>query len=77
MAVATPEHRAAHLLDVARAYLHADDATSAARALIEAERTAPAEIRHRPAARGVLAEIARDPRAPTRVTRLAVSLGVG
>ncbi|WP_233513698.1 helix-turn-helix domain-containing protein [Micromonospora craterilacus] len=72
-----PGHRAAHLLDAARAYLHADDATNAARVLIEAERTAPAEIRHRPAARNVLAEIARDPRAPTTITQLAATLGLG
>ncbi|WP_331461138.1 helix-turn-helix domain-containing protein [Micromonospora tarapacensis] len=72
-----PEHRAAHLLDAARAYLHADDPTNAARVLIEAEHTAPAEIRHRPAAREALAELARDPRAPTTVTQLAVTLGVG
>ncbi|MFY1576401.1 hypothetical protein ACN26Z_16080 [Verrucosispora sp. WMMD703] len=72
-----PEHRAAHLLDVARAYLHADDATNAARVLIEAERTAPAEIRHRPAGRELLAEIARDACAPSTITQLAVALGVG
>ncbi|MFI7551388.1 helix-turn-helix domain-containing protein [Micromonospora sediminimaris] len=72
-----PEHRAAHLLNVARAYLHADDATTAARMLVEAERTAPAEIRHRPAARELLAEIARDACAPSTITQLAVSLGVG
>ncbi|WDZ87743.1 helix-turn-helix domain-containing protein [Micromonospora cathayae] len=71
------EHRAAHLVDAARAYLHADDPASAARVLVEAEHTAPAEIRHRPVAREVLAEIARDPHAPTSLTQLAVTLGVG
>ncbi|MEU5563408.1 helix-turn-helix domain-containing protein [Micromonospora musae] len=71
------EQRVAHLLEVARAYLHADDAVNAARVLIEAERTAPAEIMHRPVARDVLAEIARDPRVPTTITQLAVTLGVG
>ncbi|MFI2711231.1 helix-turn-helix domain-containing protein [Micromonospora sp. NPDC018662] len=63
------EHRAAHLLDVARAYLHAGDAGNAARVLVEAERTAPAEITHRPVARDILAEVARDPRAPTTIAR--------
>ncbi|MFG3701791.1 helix-turn-helix domain-containing protein [Micromonospora sp. NPDC047620] len=71
------EHRAAHLLDIARAYLHVDDAINAGRVLTEAERTAPAEITHRPVARNVIAEIARDPRAPTTITQLAVTLGVG
>ncbi|MFI7074749.1 helix-turn-helix domain-containing protein [Micromonospora sediminicola] len=56
------EHRAAHLLDVARAHLHAGDVGNAARMLTEAERTAPAEITHRPVARNILAEIAREPR---------------
>ncbi|MEU1603866.1 helix-turn-helix domain-containing protein [Micromonospora matsumotoense] len=35
------EHRAAHLLDAARAYLHVGDPVSAGRALLAAERTAP------------------------------------
>ncbi|WFE36606.1 helix-turn-helix domain-containing protein [Micromonospora sp. WMMD975] len=71
------EHRAAHLLTVARAHLHAGDAGQAARMLTEAERTAPAEITHRPVARDIVAEIARDPRAPTTITQLATTLGVG
>ncbi|MFC8615997.1 helix-turn-helix domain-containing protein [Micromonospora purpureochromogenes] len=71
------EHRAAHLLNVARAYLHLDDAGNAARVLTEAERIAPAEIVHRPAAWDILAEVARDPRAPTRIAQLAATLGVG
>ena len=45
------EHRAAHLLDAARAYLQADDPINAGRVLVDADRIAPAEIRHRPAAR--------------------------
>ncbi|MDG4801992.1 helix-turn-helix transcriptional regulator [Micromonospora sp. WMMD980] len=71
------EHRAAHLLDMARACLHAGDVGSAARMLTEAERTAPSEITHRPAARDILAEVARDPRAPTTIAKLAATLGVG
>ncbi|TWG18926.1 helix-turn-helix domain-containing protein [Micromonospora taraxaci] len=71
------EHRAAYLLDVARAYLNVGDAGNAARVLTEAERTAPAEITYRPVARDVLAEVARDPRAPTTIAQLAATLGVG
>ncbi|MFI6128484.1 helix-turn-helix domain-containing protein [Micromonospora sp. NPDC051141] len=71
------EHRAAHLLDVARAYLHAGDVGNAARLLTEAERTAPAEITCRPVARDILAEVARGPRAPTTIAKLAATLGVG
>ncbi|MFI7209830.1 helix-turn-helix domain-containing protein [Micromonospora maritima] len=71
------EHRAAHLLDVARAYLHSGDVGNAARMLTEAERTAPSEITHRPAARDILAEVVRDPRAPTTIAKLAATLGVG
>ncbi|MGY3519923.1 helix-turn-helix domain-containing protein [Micromonospora sp. PTRAS2] len=70
------EHRAAHLLDAARAYLHADDPARAARALAEAERVAPAEVRHRPAARDIVAQVARDPHAPATVVQLAAALGV-
>ncbi|MFI2667498.1 helix-turn-helix domain-containing protein [Micromonospora carbonacea] len=71
------EHRAAHLLDAARAYLRTGDPIGAGRALMEADRIAPAEIRHRPAGRDVLAQIARDPAAPTMLVHLAVTLGVG
>ncbi|MFI6823330.1 helix-turn-helix domain-containing protein [Micromonospora sp. NPDC050187] len=71
------EHRAAYLVDVARAYLHADDPVSAGRVLTEAERIAPAEIRHRPAGREILAQVARDPAAPTTLSHLAATLGVG
>ncbi|PTA46554.1 hypothetical protein [Micromonospora sp. RP3T] len=71
------EHRAAHLLDVARAYLEAGDAGNAARMVTEIERTAPAEVMHRPVARDILAEIARDPRAPTTIARLTATLGMG
>ncbi|MFF0820063.1 helix-turn-helix domain-containing protein [Micromonospora haikouensis] len=70
------EHRAAHLLDAARAYLQADDPASAGRALVDAERTAPAEVRHRPAARSVLAQVVRDPHAPATIVQLALALGV-
>ncbi|MER7418406.1 helix-turn-helix domain-containing protein [Micromonospora peucetia] len=70
------EHRAAHLVDATRAYLQADDPISAGRVLIDADRTAPAEVRHRPAAREVLAQVARDPHAPATVIQLAITVGV-
>ncbi|WP_320068982.1 hypothetical protein [Micromonospora sp. RTGN7] len=70
------EHRAAHLLDAARAYLQAGDPANAGRALVDADRMAPAEVRHRPAARDVLAQVARDPHAPATIIALAAALGV-
>ncbi|WP_229399186.1 helix-turn-helix domain-containing protein [Micromonospora okii] len=70
------EHRAAHLVDAARAYVQADDPVGAGRVLVEADRLAPAEVRHRPAAREVLAQVARDRNAPATIIRLAAALGV-
>ncbi|MFE9189564.1 helix-turn-helix domain-containing protein [Micromonospora sp. NPDC007208] len=70
------EHRAAHLIDAARAYLQTDDTANAARVLLRAERVAPAEIRFRPAGRDVVAQVARDPGAPPTITQLAIGLGV-
>ncbi|MBM0204275.1 helix-turn-helix transcriptional regulator [Micromonospora sp. STR1s_5] len=70
------EHRAAHLIDAARAYLLTDDSANAARVLLRADSVAPAEIRHRPSARDVVAQVARDPTAPATITQLAINLGV-
>ncbi|MGC5309403.1 hypothetical protein [Micromonospora zamorensis] len=70
------EHRAGHLIDAARAYLQTDDPANAARVLLRADSIAPAEIRHRPAARDVVAQVARDPGAPPTITQLAIGLGV-
>ncbi|MFI6254895.1 helix-turn-helix domain-containing protein [Micromonospora zamorensis] len=70
------EHRAAHLIDAARAYIQADDPANAARVLLRAERLAPAEIRDRPAVRDVVAQAARDPDAPPTITQLGIGLGV-
>ncbi|MEV1321546.1 helix-turn-helix domain-containing protein [Micromonospora arborensis] len=70
------EHRAAHLIDAARAYLQTDDPANAARVLLRVERIAPAEIRHRPAARDVTAQVARYPNAPATITQLAINLEV-
>lgn len=36
----------------------------------------PAEIRDRPAARGVVAQVACDPDAPSTITQLAIGLGM-
>ncbi|MEU8025703.1 helix-turn-helix domain-containing protein [Micromonospora harpali] len=71
------EHRAAHLLDTARAYLQTGDPIDAGRVLLEADRIAPAEIRHRPAGRDVLAQVVRDPTAPEMLVHLAATIGVG
>ncbi|WP_281941596.1 helix-turn-helix domain-containing protein [Micromonospora sp. AKA38] len=70
------EHRAAHLVDAARAYLQIGDLLRAGRALTEADRLAPAEVRMRPAARTVLAEVARGGPAPAGVTHLATAVGL-
>ncbi|WP_405429612.1 helix-turn-helix domain-containing protein [Micromonospora sp. NBC_00617] len=70
------EHRAAHLIDAARAHLQADDPANAARLLLRANSIAPAEIRHRPSARDVVAQAARDPHAPPTIAQLAINLGV-
>ena len=70
------ERRAAHLIDVARAHLHADAPGAAARVLLQADHIAPAEVRHRPAGRDTVAQIARDPDAPTTITQLALTLGL-
>ncbi|WP_435208591.1 helix-turn-helix domain-containing protein [Micromonospora sp. bgisy143] len=70
------EHRAAHLLDAARAYLHINDPGNAARLLVRVDGVAPAEIRHRPCARHVVAQVARHPAAPPTITQLAINLGV-
>ncbi|WP_303395040.1 helix-turn-helix domain-containing protein [Micromonospora sp. NBS 11-29] len=52
------EQRAAHLVDAARAYLLVGDAEGAAKVLVRAERMAPAEVGHRPAAREVVVRLA-------------------
>ncbi|WP_341720091.1 helix-turn-helix domain-containing protein [Micromonospora sp. FIMYZ51] len=70
------EHRAAHLVDAARAYLQSDDAANAARLLMQTDSLAPAEVRHRPAVREVIAQVAREPDAPAMITQLAIALGL-
>ncbi|QKW13297.1 MULTISPECIES: helix-turn-helix domain-containing protein [unclassified Micromonospora] len=70
------EYQAAYLLDATRAYLQAGDMRGAGRTLVEAHRTAPAEVRCRPLARTLIAEIARGSPAAADVARLATLVGV-
>ncbi|MEU7843808.1 helix-turn-helix domain-containing protein [Micromonospora sp. NPDC049114] len=70
------EYRGAYLVDVARAYLQVGDLRGAARALVDADSVAPAEVRCRPLARTVIAEIARATPAPAGVARLATLVGL-
>jgi hypothetical protein len=70
------EYRGSCLLDVARIYLHAGDSRGAARALVDADRVAPAEVRWRPLARTLIADVARAKPAPAGVARLATLVGL-
>ncbi|WP_326555824.1 helix-turn-helix domain-containing protein [Micromonospora sp. NBC_01813] len=70
------EHRAAYLVDAARAHLEIGDFAAAGRWLVEADRVAPAEIRCRPSARTVVADIARSGPQAAGVARLATALGL-
>ncbi|MEV4463919.1 helix-turn-helix domain-containing protein [Micromonospora echinofusca] len=71
-----PEHRAAYLLDVARAHALAGDLPRAGRALLDAERTAHSEVHARPAARDLVATVARYATPPAGLARLAAALHV-
>ncbi|SCF18908.1 helix-turn-helix domain-containing protein [Micromonospora chokoriensis] len=70
------EYRGAYLVDVARAYLHLGDVRGAARALVDADSVAPAEVRCRASARTVIADVARAQPAPAGVARLATLVGL-
>ncbi|MFV2019866.1 helix-turn-helix domain-containing protein [Micromonospora sp. LOL_023] len=70
------EHRAAYLVDAARAHLEIGDFPGAGRWLVEADRVAPAEIRYRPSARTVVGEVARCGPQVAGVARLATALGL-
>ncbi|MFG1869857.1 helix-turn-helix domain-containing protein [Micromonospora arborensis] len=70
------EYRGAYLVDVARAYLQVGDLRAAARALVDADSVAPAEVRCRPLARTVIADVARAQPAPAGVARLATVVGL-
>ncbi|WP_428963199.1 helix-turn-helix domain-containing protein [Micromonospora fluostatini] len=69
------EHRAAHLLDVARAYLDSGDPSAAGRLLVEADRIAPAEVRVRPVARDLVTTVTRSGAAPAGLLGLATAIG--
>ncbi|GHJ17185.1 helix-turn-helix domain-containing protein [Micromonospora sp. AKA38] len=70
------EHRAAHLVDAAGAQVATGDLTAAGRALVDADRIAPAEVRCRPVARTLLADIARLDPAAADVARIAALVGL-
>ncbi|MGW1450073.1 helix-turn-helix domain-containing protein [Micromonospora sp. NPDC002411] len=70
------EYRGAYLVDVARAYLQVGDLRGAARALVDADSVAPAEVRSRSLARTVIADVARSQPAPAGVARLATLVGL-
>ncbi|WP_406084509.1 hypothetical protein OHA01_08840 [Micromonospora zamorensis] len=70
------EYRGAYLVDVARAYLKVGDLRGAARALVDADSVAPGEVRCRPLARTVIADVARGHPAPAGVARLATLVGL-
>ncbi|MFG1673480.1 helix-turn-helix domain-containing protein [Micromonospora sp. NPDC049282] len=72
----SPEHRAAYLVDAARAYLQVGDLLRAGRALTDADRIAPEEVRMRPLTRTVIAELARDGPASAGVARLTAAVGL-
>ncbi|WP_328650021.1 helix-turn-helix domain-containing protein [Micromonospora sp. NBC_00330] len=71
-----PEHRAAYLLDVARAYALAGDMHRAVRAVLDAERTARSEVHDRPAVRKLVAVVWRSADAPAGLAQLAATLRV-
>ncbi|MFC4105066.1 helix-turn-helix domain-containing protein [Micromonospora zhanjiangensis] len=70
------EHRAAHLIDITRAYLNTGDHRAAGRALVTADRLAPAETRLRPAARTALTAVLRAGPPLADVTGLATTIGL-
>ncbi|WP_145780948.1 helix-turn-helix domain-containing protein [Micromonospora taraxaci] len=70
------EYRGAYLVEVARAYLQVGDLRGAARALVDADSVAPAEVRSRSLARTVIADVARSQPAPAGVARLATLVGL-
>jgi transcriptional regulator with XRE-family HTH domain len=74
-----PERRAHHYLDIARAYAQVGDVDRAGEMLLESDRLAPSEIRCRPIAHEVLADVLRRGRgAPIGpVAELAEDMGVG
>lgn len=70
------EHRAAGLVDVARAHLQAGDPVAAGRTLVAAHQVAPAEVQCRPVAREALAAVARSGSAPAVALEIADRMGI-
>jgi transcriptional regulator with XRE-family HTH domain len=74
-----PERRAHHFIDLARGLAQVGDVERASEMLLEGDRLAPSEIRCRPIAHEVLADVLRrtrgTPSAP--VAELAENMGVG
>lgn len=73
-----PERRAHHYLDIARGYVQVGDLERAGEMLLEGDRLAPAEIRCRPIAHEVLANVLRHTRGTPGgpLAELAESMGV-
>ncbi|HEU4426530.1 MAG TPA: helix-turn-helix domain-containing protein [Pilimelia sp.] len=74
-----PERRAHHYLEITRAYTQIGDVAKASELLLEGNRLAPSEIRYRPLAHEVLADVLRRTRGapPPPIAELAEDLGVG
>lgn len=74
-----PERRAHHLLDLARGHVQSGDLASAGEMLIKADQLAPSEIRCRPIAHAVMADVLRRTRGtpPHPIAELAENMGVG
>ncbi|MEU7752838.1 helix-turn-helix domain-containing protein [Micromonospora sp. NPDC049171] len=70
------EHRAAHLIDIAHAYLDLGDTRSAGRTLVAANRIATWETRIRPVARAALTAVFRAGPGAADVSRLADTIGL-
>ncbi|WP_326554003.1 helix-turn-helix domain-containing protein [Micromonospora sp. NBC_01813] len=70
------EHRAAHLIDITRAYLDIGDHRAAGRAMVAADQIAPAETRTRPIGHTALAAVLRAGPTPADVARLAATVGL-
>ncbi|WP_434741149.1 helix-turn-helix domain-containing protein [Micromonospora sp. SH-82] len=73
----TLELRAGYLVDVAGGFLRRNDLPEAGRALLLADRTAPTEVRHRPAARSTLRTLLRrSSHADPALAHLAATLRI-
>jgi hypothetical protein len=73
LAAMMPERRAHHLLDTSRGLAQVGDISRAAETLVEADRLAPSEIRYRPIAQELVADLLRRTRGapPAAITDLA------